>query len=195
MEPVPYEGALDLAPAQRVRAVEHHHRDAHLGAGAHHQAQRGDERVGPAAHVLDVVDHDVDAFEHLAGGLARVAVERMHGQAGALVPAGLDLAAGPDVAAHAVLWRVEGHELDVGRIVEDLDGGAELAVHPGGVGDQADALAFQAGEIAFPQDFDAGLDPGCGRGEGGYEEQRRRAKNVTNTVARQHTITTIKNPT
>ena len=82
----------------------------------------------------------------------------MHRQAGVLVHAGLDLAAGIDVAAHAVLRRVERDELDVRRLEENVDRGAQLAVHARGVGDQADALAFQARETAVPQDFDARLD-------------------------------------
>ena len=103
---------------------------------------------------------------------------------------------------------VEGDELDFGGFEEDVDGGVQLAVDAGGVGDQADALAFQAGEMAVAEDFDAGFDagPGGGRrggcggvvgggGGAGYEEQRRRAKKVTVMVARQHIMTTIKNPT
>ena len=164
MVAVAHERALDLLAAERVGAVEHHHRDAHLGAGAHHQAEGGDEGVGAAAHVLDVVDHDVHALEHLPGGLAGAAEEGVHRQAGVRVLAGLDLAAGVDVPAHAVLGGVERDEPDVGGFEEDVDGGAQLAVHAGGVGDQADALALEAGEVAVAQDLDAGLDP---RGGGG----------------------------
>ena len=202
MVAVAHERPLDLQPAQRVGPVEHHHRDAQLGAGTHHQAERGDEGVGAAAHVLDVIDHDIDALQHLFRRLPGAAEERVYRQAGVGVLAGLHLAAGIHVAAHAVLRSVEGDQVDARRLEEDVDGGTQLAVHPGGVGDQPDALAFQASEMALPQDLDAGLDPGSGgqdgaglAGAGAQEEQRCRAKNVTETVARQHIMTTIKKPT
>ena len=220
MVAVAHERSLDLQPSQRVGPVEHHHRDARLGAAAHHQSERGDEGVGAAAHVLDVIDHDVHALEHLFRGLAGVAEKRMHRQAGVRVFAGIDLAAGIHVPAHAMLGSVEGDQLHVGRLEKDVDRGTQFPVHAGGVGHQADPLALQACEMTFPEDLDARFDDGAdllrgrcggslgalGRGPGGlgrggggtgraYEEQRRRAKNVTKTVARQHIITTIKNPT
>ena len=158
------EGAFDLPAAERVRAVEDHHLDAELGAGAHHQAEGADEGVGAGADVLDVVDDDVEAAEHLRGRLAGRAVDGVDRQAGRLVAAALDLAAGVDVAADAVLRREQGDEVDFGGLEEDVDGALQVAVHPRGVREQADALALQAFEAALAEDFDAGLDGG-GRGD------------------------------
>ena len=88
---------------------------------------------------------------------------------------------------------IQRYQVDAGLGVEYVYGAAEPAVHPGRVGHQPHALAVEADVAVVPEDLDAGLDPG-GSGTG-YEEQRRRAKNVTDMVARQHIITIMKNPT
>ena len=113
----------------------------------------------------------------------------MDGQAGGLVFARFHLASGPNVAAHAVLGGVKGNEVDV--LCEDIYGGTQLGIDPARIGEQADALALQAGEAAVAQDFYAGLDAGAG-GNGHYK--RRCAKKVTKKVAIQHIITRTKKP-
>ena len=81
-----------------------------------------------------------------------------------------------------------------------------MTVHPAWIGQQADFLAFQDIEATLLQDLDAGFDDG-GAGsrarlagcrhmkrEKSYDK-RRRASKVTETVAIQHIITRVKNPT
>ena len=116
----------------------------------------------------------------------------MHRQPGARIPAGFHLAAGVDVAAHPVFGGEKSHKLHTGSAIEDVYGRVELGINPGRIGDQADPHTGKAGEAAVTENFDAGFDPGL-RADG--NQQRRRAKKVTKTVARQHSITIMKNPT
>ena len=58
----------------------------------------------------------------------------------------------------AVFGTEEADQPDAGRLEEDVDGGAQLAVHPAGIGQQADLLALEDVEAARFQDFDAGFD-------------------------------------
>ena len=102
------------------------------------------------------------------------------------------LAARIDVAADAVLGGIQGHELHVRSLEEYVNRGIQLAVHPRGVGHQAHTPAFEYGETVLSKNLDADFHPGA-RADCG--QQRRRANQVTETVARQHIITIIKKPT
>ena len=141
------------------------------------------------------------APEHFRRGFPGGTVQGIYGKPGFGILCIGHLIPGIYISPHPVFRAEEGHQVHLRRLEEDVDGGVQLAVHAGRVGDQADALAFQAREMVVTQDFDARLDArggGGGRSRGGaagYEEQRCRAKNVTVMVARQHIMTTIKNPT
>ncbi len=114
----------------------------------------------------------------------------MHRKAGSRVFTGLHFAPGPDIAPHSVLRRIQGHKIHV--FAEYIDGRAKLPVNSARVGQQAHPLALQALEAAVAQNFYARLDlTECGKAYG----KRRRTKKVTKKVARQHSITSIKNPT
>ena len=62
----------------------------------------------------------------------------------------------------AVFGTEEADQPDAGRLEEDVDGGAQLAVHPAGIRQQADLLALQDVEAALLQDLDAGFDDARG---------------------------------
>ena len=155
-------------PAQRVGPVQDHHFDVLLGAGAHHQAQGGDEGVGAGADVLDVIDHHIDPFQHVGRGFPGGTVQGVHRKAGFRVLAAGHVVAGVGVPADAVLRAVQGHEVHLGRLEEDVDGGAEVPVHAGGVRHQAHPLAAEFLESVPLQHVDAGIDLG------GQREARQR---------------------
>ena len=62
------------------------------------------------------------------------------------------------VAAYAVFGSVESDEFDAVGFVENVDGRFEFIVDAGGIGDEADAFAFEAFEAAVAEHFDAGFD-------------------------------------
>ncbi len=59
-----------------------------------------------------------------------------------------------------MLGAEEGDELDAGRVAQDVDGADAVGVDAGGVGDEADALALELGEVVGLEDVDAELDGG-----------------------------------
>ena len=130
--------------------------------------------------------------DHLRGRFAVRAIDGIDGQAGGRVFRIGDVGAGIGVAPHPVLGGKELLQPDFRRVVQDVDGGTEVPVHAAGVGHQADTFADEAFEAAGLQHFDAGFHL---RGRGEAQDKRRRASNVTETVAKQHIITIIKNPT
>ena len=67
------------------------------------------------------------------------------------------MVAGMHVAAHTVLGCVQSHQLHSGSLVEDVDGGAQVIVHAGGVGDQPHALALQRREVLVAQHLNTGF--------------------------------------
>ena len=71
-------------------------------------------------------------------------------------------------APDAMLGPVEGHELHVGRIVEDVNVRHKVTVYARGVGDKSHALAFQQFEAVGPEHFDACLDA-LGKAGRGHE--------------------------
>ena len=145
-----------------------------------------------AADILNVINHDVHAFKHFVGRLTRGSVERMYGQPRALVHAGLHSAARINVTAHTMLGGVQGHKIHIRSLVEYVYGRVEPAVDSRRIGHQTDPQPFEQLETTIPEhlysDFHAGA-----RTDG--SQQRRRANQVTETVAIQHIITIIKNPT
>ena len=62
-----------------------------------------------------------------------------------------ELLAGRHAAIDAVLRAEQRDEIDLGRLVQNIDDGAAAAIDAGGVGQQADALASQRPEVAHGQ--------------------------------------------
>ncbi len=81
-------------------------------------------------------------------------------------------------AAEAVLGAEDGDDVDLAAEVHEVDLVAQVGQDAGGVGDDADGLAGEFGEVVVGEDFDAGPDapaaPGPGR-VGGEERQGRPA--------------------
>ncbi len=67
------------------------------------------------------------------------------------------MVAGMHVAAHAVLGRVEGYQVDARSLVEYVDCRFQFVVDARRVGDKAHALALQGLEAAVAEHLDAGL--------------------------------------
>ena len=141
VEALLHQRTFHLVSAQRIGPVQHQHLDAGLSAGAHHQAQRGDEGVAADAHVLDIVHHNVHTFEHFRRRFTGAAIEGEHRQAGLGVLAAFHLVAGVDIAPHPMLRAIQGHQVHLGGFKQNVDGGTEVPVHPAGVGHQAHTLA------------------------------------------------------
>src|SRR5439155_18939312 len=114
--------------------------------------------VEPAADVLDVVNDRVHALEQFRRRFSARAVEAEDRQAGRLVAAVADPLV--ERAAQAVLGAEKHDELNAGGLMQEVDGGAALAVSAGVVGDQRDRTALQAGEVLGGEDVDAGQTTG-----------------------------------
>ena len=153
-----HKGAFHLEAAKRVGAVKDQHLYAGLGAGAHHQAKRGNECVAAGSNVLDVIDHYVYPLEHLLRGLTGGAVQGIHRKAGCGVRAAFNFVAGVGVPTDAVLRAEEGHQVHLRGLVQDVNGGTEVPVHAAGVGYKANALSNQFLEAVALKDLDAGHD-------------------------------------
>ena len=192
METVADQRTLHLEASERIRTVEHDHGYPEFCAAAHHEPESGDESIGAAPYVLYVVDHDVHSVEHLRRWLAGRSVEGVHGKPGALVHSGFDFPSGIYVPPDSMLGSIQGHQFHIVGRGKDVDGRIETAVDAGRVGHKSDAQPFEHREASVTEHFDARLDP-CARAEG--RQQRRRANQVTETVAIQHIITIMKNPT
>ena len=171
METVFHEASFHLVAAERVGPVKHHHLDALLCAGAHHKAECAYEGVGTAAYVLNVIDDDVKSRKHLRGRLAVGAVDREHGKSRNGILAVLNPSAGIDVSPHPVLRGEELLQIDLRSRVEDVDGGAEPAVNPAGIGHKTDTFPFEAVEIPAFKDFYSGTDLRV-EGNGGQNRHR-----------------------
>jgi hypothetical protein len=143
--------ALDVDAADGVRAIEDDDLDAGLGARLHHVEERPDVGVVARADVLDVVDHGVDAGEHLGARVQRRlagAVERVHRQPGHRVARLADADHVLGVAADAVLGAKQADELDAVARVEEVDDVAELDVDGRRVDEERDALAAKRRRLA-----------------------------------------------
>src|SRR5690606_34836595 len=81
--------------------------------------------------------------------------------------------AGLGGAAEAVLGAEDGGDVDLAAEVHEVDLVAQVGQDPGGVGDDADGLSGEFGEVVLGEDLDPGLDasaapgPGRPRGEDG----------------------------
>ena len=202
-----HQAAFHFQSPLRIGPVEHHYFNAQFPAGAHRQPQGADEGIGTGAHVLDIIDHHIDALEHLRRRFAGRSVQRIDGQASFLVYAVRHLSACIDIAAHPVFRAVKRHQIHFGSLLQYLDGGHQLAVHPAGIGQQAHAFAFENVKSPVPEYFHPRFDR-SGRLQGQQREQQkkrsfhfpnfssigRRAAKVTPTVHRQQTITITKKP-
>ena len=166
-----HEASLDLEAAQRVGTVQDHHFDVLLGTGTHHQAQGGDEGIGTGTDVLDVIDHHIDPLQHVGRRFPGGTVQGIHREAGFRVLAAGDMVTGVRIAPDAVLRAVQGHEVHLGRLEEDVDGGTEIPVHAGGVRYQAHPLAAEFLETIPLQHVDAGIDLGGERKARQREDQ------------------------
>ena len=121
METIAHQGALHFSAAQGIGPVKHHYRDFETGAGAHHEPEGGDEGIGAAAHILDIVQDNIHSLEHLRRRLTGSSVKGMHRKTGSAVYAGLDFSAGIDVTSDAVLRREKGHQVHPGGFEEDVN--------------------------------------------------------------------------
>ena len=150
---------LDLQASERIRTVEDDHFHPFRCRHLHHIAHGAYIGVGAAADVLDVVDNGVEALELFCGGEAGLAVEGEDGNTGAGVYGlPLDVLARVGIAPDTVLRAEKGHQLYSWRIVEDIDGGVEVAVHARWIGHQSDAFALELFEAVGLEDVNAGED-------------------------------------
>ena len=167
-------GTFDAQAAERIRAVEHDEFHAGLGAGFHRQPHRADERVRPAAGVLQIVDHGIEPLDHLGRRLARRTVKRMHRQTGADIHAALDLVAGRHVTVDAVLRTEQSHERDARGAAQHLDRGLEAVVYSRRIGDEPDPFAGERLETAFGEDLVAQLHHRFGPARGNKNPEQHR---------------------
>ena len=202
-----HQAAFHFQPPLRIGPVEHHHFDAQFPAGAHRQPQGADEGIGPGAHILDIIDHHIDALEHLRRGFARRSVQRIDGQAGLFIDAVRHFSARIDIATHSVFRAIQRDQIDLGGLLQNLNRGHKLTIHPAGIGQQAHAFAFENVKSPVPKYFHPWFDRSR-RLQGQQREQQkkrsfhfpkissigRRAAKVTPIVHRQQTITITKKP-
>lgn len=74
-------GAFDGEAVDGVGAIEDDEGDMVLCGLFHGVEERGAIRVAAAADVLDVVDEEIESFEHLRCGPARLAMQTVNGYA------------------------------------------------------------------------------------------------------------------
>ena len=164
------DGAFDEG-ADGVGAVEDDEADFGGGGGFEAMGEGGDVGVEAAADVLDVENEGVEAGELGGGGGAAVAIEAVDGEAGGGVGGVGDFRL-VEVATDTVFGGEEGNEGEIFGLVEEVDGGASVAVVAAGVGDEADAEAVELAEVVAGEDVNAVEDRGgrgggfWGRGEG-----------------------------
>ena len=73
-----------------------------------------------------------------------------------------ELLPGRHSAIDAVLCTEQRDEIDLGRLVEDVDDGAATTINTGGVGEQADALTAQRLKAAHGEHLVAKVDARLG---------------------------------
>lgn len=150
--------AFYLLSAEGVGAVEDDEFFVVFSACFHQVAECRDIGERAAADILNVVHENVDGVEHLAGRFAIFTEERVHGDAGFGVHLRLYGIACVNVAAHAVLRSEESHEIDFGRLVEDVNSGFETMVNTCRIGAESDTFALETVEMAVTKDFYACFD-------------------------------------
>ena len=137
--------AFDRGAADGIGAVADDHLDAVTCAGAQAVGHRVDVGVDARADILQVDDKHIDVGQHLAHGFARVAVERVDGNA----PHGVARMRGLDhvvlhVRAETVLGPEEGRDRHAAHRHEAVDDMDELVVDRGGIRDDANPAPPQA---------------------------------------------------
>jgi hypothetical protein len=141
--------ALDGNAADRVGPVEHHEAQPVARRRLHRESHGGEIGVVTRPYVLDVEDQRVEAAQVRVVRRERgevLAVERVLGEAGALVHRLLHLLQILHVAAHAVLGPEQGserHPLRPRRAVQEVDVVAQLLVQAGRIEEGADPQAAQ----------------------------------------------------
>jgi hypothetical protein len=153
--------ALDVDAAQRVGPIEDDDLDAERRRGLHHVQERPDVGVVARADVLDVVDHRVEAGEHLGMRPQRglvLAVERIHRQAGDRVAGLGDADHVLSVAANAVLGAEQADDVDA-LLDEGVDDVPQVGRHRGRIDQETDAFSGEAG-IAGEDAREAGVEHG-----------------------------------
>ena len=173
MEAGLHQASFHLVAAQGIGTVQDHDFDALLGAGTHHQAQRADERIRTAPHILDVIDHHIQALKHLGRGFAIFPINGIHGDAGLRIGRVFHLVTRIGIAPHAMLGSEKGFQFHTGCSRQDIDGRTQVPVDAAGVGHQPHFFPFQAGETAVTQDLYPGADLGA-KGYGRQQEGQQR---------------------
>lgn len=160
-------GAVCFEGADGIRPVEHDEAFVVGGCCFHGVSHGGDVGVEACADVLDFEDECVDVREHFGGGFACVAVEGVDGEFGEGVDGVVDLGL-VEGAVEAVLGTEECGEVDVGGLVEEVDGAAVLGIERGVIDDETDAAhVLKWGEILMGELVDAEGDGWWGGGGGG----------------------------
>ena len=134
MEPGLQQRALHLQPAQGIGPVQHHHGLSGPGAVLHGIGKGIKVGVEPRAHVLHVKDEYVKGCQHFLGQMGVFAKTAEYGQAGIRIDEGIHLLAGLNIAPHPMLAGEQGRQAMAA--VKQVDGGAQAAVHAGGIGHQ-----------------------------------------------------------
>ena len=136
-EPQPFYG-----PADRVGAVEHPHRFVVRGRRFEDIAQRRDERIDPAAEVLQVDEQHVESRHHLCGGPTHVTVEAENrnavyavGKVGRFDHVVLLVAAQPVLRAEA------GRKIDLRERAQNVEGMHEIARNRGRMREEGHTLS------------------------------------------------------
>ena len=151
-----HEAAFYLIAAQRVRPVKNHYFNTFLGTGPHHQSESADESVGPGPDILDVINHYVDALQHLLGRLAIFPVDGINLYARCSVHRIVHLVPGVGIPADTVLRAEKGHEIDILGLIEYVDCGTEVAVHPARICHKTHTLALKPFKATAFEHLDAG---------------------------------------
>ena len=157
------EGRIQDVPLDRhapdgVGPVQDEEGDSRLPGRFHGQGHGVHIGVVAGAHVLDVEEEDVQAFQHGRRGLSGLTVEGVDGQPCPVVPPALDDNASLGVSPDAVLGGEEGHQLH-GRLPrQPVDARHPAAVDPCVVGDEARAKPPYQVQGVGEEDLHAGSD-------------------------------------
>ena len=148
--------AFYLIASQWIGSVQNHHPDTFLRTGPHHQAESADESVGPGPDILDVINHYVDALQHLLGRLAIFPVDGIHLDSRCSVHRIVHLVPGVGIPADTVLRAEKGHEIDILGLIEYVDCGTEVAVHTARICHKTHTLALKPFKATAFEHLDAG---------------------------------------
>ena len=135
--------AFYLIASQWIGSVKNHYLDAFLRTGAHHQTKSTDECIGTCSDILNVINHYVDALQHLLGRLAIFPVDGIHLDSRCSVHRIVHLVPGVGIPADTMLRAEKGDKIDIFRIVQNINCGTEIAVHPARIGHKSHTLAFK----------------------------------------------------